>query len=75
MSEYTSTREGYERAMKISLTGPPEEARAYAEATSVPTFYHIMNGKRIEYPEYVKLIEEWRSKSADYNPKMYVLFY
>jgi hypothetical protein len=60
--------------MKESLTGPPEEAKAYAEATSVPTFYHIMNGQRIEYPEYVKLIEEWRAKSTEYKPVMWVLF-
>lgn len=70
MSKFTSTREGFQTAMKISLTGPPSEAKAYAEATSVQTFYHIMNGKRIEYPDYVKLIEEWRAKSTEYNPVM-----
>jgi hypothetical protein len=73
MSEYTSTREGFETSMKVSLTGPPEEAKAYVEATSVPTFYHIMNGKRLEYPEEVKLIEEWRAKSSEWKPVMWVL--
>ena len=68
MSEYTSTRDGFQRAMKWSLTGPPEEAKKYAEGTSMPTFYHVMNGKRIEFDEYVKGIAEWRGKISDYNP-------
>lgn len=38
MSEYTSTLEGFQRAMEWSLNGPPEDARSYAEAISTPDF-------------------------------------
>ncbi|KAI0857237.1 hypothetical protein F4860DRAFT_490407 [Xylaria cubensis] len=68
MSEYTSTLEGFQRAMKWSLTGPPEESIRYAEATSTPTFYHVMNGQRSSLDTYVKGIEEWRSKISEYEP-------
>jgi hypothetical protein len=68
MSEYTSNREGFQRAMQWSLTGPPEEAKVFAEATSTPTFYQIMNGQRISYDDYVKGIAEWRGKTSDYKP-------
>ena len=68
MSDYTSTREGFQRAMKWSLTGPPEEANLYAEATAVPTFYQVTNGKRLSWDEYVKNIEEWRARISDYEP-------
>ncbi|KAF2490249.1 hypothetical protein BU16DRAFT_530781 [Lophium mytilinum] len=68
MSEYTSTREGFQRAMKWSLTGPPEEAKLYAEGTATPTFYQVMNGQRIEYDDYVKGITEWRAKISAYEP-------
>jgi hypothetical protein len=68
MSKYTSTLEGFQRAMKWSLTGPPEESKLYAQATTTPTFYHIMNGQRLSYDTYVKSIEEWRAKIGDYEP-------
>ncbi|KAK7033209.1 hypothetical protein R3P38DRAFT_2921357, partial [Favolaschia claudopus] len=68
MSEYTSTREGFQRAMKWSLTGPPEETKKYAEAVSMPGFYQIMNNERFEYDTHVKTIEEWRGKVSDYEP-------
>lgn len=68
MSEYTSSIEGFQRAMSWSLTGPPEEAKSYVEGLSTPTFYTIFNGHRQEYDAYVKGIEEWRSKISDYKP-------
>ena len=68
MSEYTSTLEGFQRAMKWSLTGPPKESKLYVEATTTPTFYHIMNGQRLSCDTFVKSIEEWRSKISDYEP-------
>ncbi|KAI1361329.1 hypothetical protein F5Y08DRAFT_348039 [Xylaria arbuscula] len=68
MSEYTSTLEGFQKAMEWSLTGPPNEATRYAEATSMPTFYHLMNGQRLPYGVYVKGIEEWRGKISEYKP-------
>jgi hypothetical protein len=70
MSEYTSTHAGYQKAMEWSLTGPPEGAKDYAEGTVLPTFYHIMNGHKIEYDAYVKGIAEWRSKVSEYKPKL-----
>ncbi len=68
MSEYTSTREGFQRAMEWSLTGRPEDTQLYAEGTSTPTFYHILNGQRISYDEYVKSITKWRGKVSAYKP-------
>jgi len=58
MTEYTSTLAGFQRAMKWSLTGPPEDSKLYAEATTTPAFYHIMNNRRLSYDVYVKGIEE-----------------
>lgn len=68
MSEYTSTIEGFQRAMQWSLTGPPEETAKYVEATATPGFYHLVNGTRISYDAYVKGIEEWRGKVSHYEP-------
>ncbi|KAL8793397.1 MAG: hypothetical protein Q9195_003983 [Heterodermia aff. obscurata] len=70
MSQYTSTREGFERAMKWSLTGPPEDAKLYAEGTATPTFYHVMNGQRTAYDTYVEGIATWRAKIGDYKPRV-----
>ncbi|KAJ2991507.1 hypothetical protein NUW58_g2489 [Xylaria curta] len=68
MSEYTSTHEGFQRAMEWSLTGRPEESNLYVESTSTPTFYHVMNGQRLPYDTYLKGIVEWRAKISDYKP-------
>jgi hypothetical protein len=68
MSEYTSTLEGFQRAMKWSLTGPPEDTKLYVEATVTPTFYHVMNGQHLANDKYTKGIEEWRAKISDYEP-------
>ncbi|KAF7527304.1 hypothetical protein G7054_g10533 [Neopestalotiopsis clavispora] len=68
MSEYTSTREGFQRAMEWSLTGPPKEANQYAEGTSLPTFYHVMNNQRLEYDVYLQGLVEWRGKVSEYKP-------
>ncbi|CAO2649919.1 Nn.00g012110.m01.CDS01 [Neocucurbitaria sp. VM-36] len=54
--------------MKWSLIGPPEEAKAYAEATTTPNFYHIFNGERLEYDAWFKSIVEWRGKITGYDP-------
>jgi hypothetical protein len=70
MSEYTSTREGFERAMKWALTGPPEDSKLYAEATTTPNFYQVMNGQHLAYDVYIKGIVEWRAKISDYEPKV-----
>ncbi|TEY84200.1 hypothetical protein BOTCAL_0019g00240 [Botryotinia calthae] len=66
MAEYTSTIEGFQRAMEWSLTGPSAGVKMYAEATALPTFYHVMNGRKSDVENFVKGIEEWRGKvSAD----------
>jgi hypothetical protein len=67
MTEYTSTRDGFQQAMTWALTGPPGEANLYAESTSLPTFYHILNGERLDYNDYVKVIAEYRAKASDFN--------
>jgi hypothetical protein len=72
MSEYTSTRDGFQRAMQWSLTGPPEETKVYAEATTLPTFYHIMNGHKLDYDAYIAGIQEWRAKISEYKPDVSV---
>lgn len=68
MSKYTSTREGFQRAMEWSLTGPPDEAKLFAEALSTPGFYQILNGQLLSYDAYVKHIEEMRAKVGEYKP-------
>lgn len=72
MSEYTSTIEGFQRAMQWSLSGAPEEAKDYVEATTTPDFYHVFNGRRIEGKPYLDGIAEWRGKSTDYKPLVWV---
>ncbi|KAI0813116.1 hypothetical protein GGR55DRAFT_639303 [Xylaria sp. FL0064] len=68
MSEYTSTLEGFQRAMEWSLTGPPEKATEYTEATSTSTFYQVINGRHLDLDTYVQHIEEMRAKVSDYKP-------
>lgn len=68
MSEYTSTLEGYQRAMKWSLIGSPEDAKVFAETTVTPDFCQIMNGQKLPYDVYVKGLVEWRAKVTDYKP-------
>ncbi|KAJ4394805.1 hypothetical protein N0V93_004025 [Gnomoniopsis smithogilvyi] len=68
MSEYTSTLEGFQRAMQWSLDGPAEDAKSYTDALSAPGFYQVMNGQRVSYDEYVKGIAEWRGKVREYKP-------
>jgi hypothetical protein len=72
MSEFTSTREGFQRAMEWSLIQDPankhDDTELYAKSTSTPSFHHIMNGQRIESEAYVKGIKEWRAKISDYKP-------
>ncbi|KAF2119504.1 hypothetical protein BDV96DRAFT_567735 [Lophiotrema nucula] len=70
MSEYTSTKEGFQRAMEWSLTGPASEAKDYVDGTTTKSFYHIMNNNRTEGDAYLKVIEEWRAKVGDYKPKV-----
>lgn len=68
MSDYTSTRDGFQRAMEWSLTGPADECMAFVEGVSTPSFYHIMNGQRLEFDQYVDGVKEWRGKVSDYKP-------
>lgn len=55
MSEYTSTLEGFQRAMEWSINGPPEEFHLYEESISMPTFYQVINGKRVSYDDFVQM--------------------
>ncbi|CAH0051158.1 unnamed protein product [Clonostachys solani] len=68
MTDYTSTREDFQRAMEWSLTGPPEEAIKYVEATVTPDFYQLMNNERLSYDVYAAGIAEWRGKVSEYKP-------
>lgn len=68
MSEYTSTREGFQRAIEWSLTGPPNETKHFVEALSAPGFYQILNGQKLPYDAYVKHIEEMRAKVGEWKP-------
>jgi hypothetical protein len=72
MSEYTSTRDGFQRAMEWSLTGSPEDAKLYAEGTVTSNFYHVMNGQHLAYDAYIKGIADWRGQISDYKPKVWV---
>ena len=68
MADYTSTKSGFQKAMEWSLTGPPDDAKNYAEATATPNFYHIMNSQRLDYGPYVDSLIEWRGKVSEYKP-------
>ena len=68
MSEFTSTREGFQRAMERSLKGSPEETKAYVESILLPNFHHIMNYNRLDYDAYVDNIIDWRRKVTEYTP-------
>jgi len=70
MSKYTSSREGFELAMKLSLSGTAEEAESYGKETATPEFYHVFNGQKLLYNDYIKSIAEWRDKISDYHPKV-----
>ncbi|KAF2226235.1 hypothetical protein BDZ85DRAFT_47540 [Elsinoe ampelina] len=70
MTGFTSTREGFERAMALCLTGPQETARQDAEKMVTPDFYQIINDRRIDYETYVAHLAEWRGKTSDYKPKI-----
>ena len=64
MTEYTSSIEGFQRAMQWSLDGPPEGAKAFTDALYSPDFVHHINGVKSSYDEHVKGIAEWRSQSV-----------
>ncbi len=68
MSEYTSTRDGFQRAMEESLNGRPEDAHQYAKRLSTPTFYQVMNGQHLSIDTYIEGIAEWRGKVSEYKP-------
>lgn len=68
MSEYTSTREGFQRAIEWSITGPSSEAKQFVEALSTPGFYQILNGQKFPYDAYVKHIEEMRAQVSEWKP-------
>ncbi|KAH9906366.1 hypothetical protein F4778DRAFT_725572 [Xylariomycetidae sp. FL2044] len=68
MSEYTSTQEGFQRAMESSLDGPPEEAKLYYKSIATPSFYQIVNGKRRDYDACVKHIEGRRAEVRHFKP-------
>ncbi|KAI1331791.1 hypothetical protein F5Y16DRAFT_243785 [Xylariaceae sp. FL0255] len=65
MTEYTSSIEGFQRAMERSLTILGKE---HAESFETPSFYHILNGERINYDDHVKDIDAWREKISEYKP-------
>lgn len=68
MSEYTSTREGLQRSIELSLTGSPADTKSYAEATVAPGFYQIANGEKRDYAAYIKHIEQQRAVTTEWKP-------
>lgn len=68
MSEYTSTREGWQRTVEGMLIGPPSEAKHYVESIAVPSFYSTKDGVRLEYDAYISGIEKWRHKVTNWKP-------
>ena len=70
MSEHTSTREGLQRTMKLSLTGKPEDTKSFAESIVVPTFYHLLNGERVEYDAWIEKLVQMRGIVEEWNPVM-----
>ncbi|KAH7325640.1 hypothetical protein B0I35DRAFT_405004 [Stachybotrys elegans] len=70
MSEYTSTREGFQAALEMVLAGPPEHARGCVEKVFTPRFYQIFNGERKDMNEYVDGITEMRRKTSNLKVKV-----
>lgn len=68
MAEYTSTREGFQRAMKEALAGPPGEEQAFASRVGTPTFYQIFNRKKLQGEAYTSNLGMWRGKITEYDP-------
>ena len=68
MSEYTSTHEGFQRAMERSLTGRPEEAEEYVTSIALPTFYQITDGRRRSYGDWVQHIAKRRAQVSKFQP-------
>ncbi|KAI1269073.1 hypothetical protein F5Y18DRAFT_373514 [Xylariaceae sp. FL1019] len=68
MTNYTSTKEGFQQSMLESLLGPPEKAEEYGRLNATDNFYHIFNGERSDFNGWVKGIAEWRGKVSDYKP-------
>ncbi|KAK8115577.1 hypothetical protein PG984_012079 [Apiospora sp. TS-2023a] len=71
MSEYTSTHEGFQRAMERSLTGPPEEAEDYVKSITLPTFYQITDGHRRTYDDYFQHIAKRRAQVSKFKPVLH----
>ncbi len=61
MSEYTSSREGFQRAMTLSMTGKPEDMQSFADALTEPSFYHLLNGERVERAAWCEKLVQMRS--------------
>jgi len=68
MSDYSSTREGFQRAMEWCLQGEPGQAKEFVQSTSTDSFYQILNGERRNYEEYIKGIHEVRAMANDFKP-------
>lgn len=68
MSEYTSTRSGFQRAMKESLVGKPSDSHLYLSRTGTDGFYHLFNGSKLARDEYLEGLAKWRGRITDYDP-------
>lgn len=72
MSEYTSSIEGFQKAMEWTLNGPAtsEDVQAYVNSTTAPGFYQVLNNKRFERDEHSAHIKEMREKVDGFKPKV-----
>lgn len=72
MSEHTSTREGFEKIIRLSLGGSPDDLQSYADALVLPTFRQTFNGEHMDYDAWFAWMKKERERSTNYEATLYV---
>lgn len=67
MAEYTSTAEGFRRAMEWSCEGPAEEVERFAEAVLSPHFCHIFLNKRYDLEAFKSQLVKGRALWSEFK--------
>ncbi len=70
MTQYTSTKAGFQRLMELVLAGKPEDAKVFADEIATPSFYQILNGARIERQAWVDKLVDMRVRIQEWEPVM-----
>ena len=70
MSDHTSSKLGFQNAIKGTMTGDAADTKSYIDTLVTPTFYCIQNGKRLSYDDWLKNISDLRPLVTEYEPKV-----